>query len=108
VKIAFADEKIRAICEADATGPQLAEINDIDAFHAVLADILACSHLADFLSLYEVTMTDCSEVRFELSILGGCTMVLNQNHVCCPLVDNAPDFSKITRVKIISLIASND
>jgi hypothetical protein len=108
VKIAFADEKIRAICEADANDPQLAETNDIDAFHAVLADILSCADLADFLSLYNVKMTDCSEVRFELSIADGYVVVISQNHVCCPLVENAPDFSKITRVKIIALKPSND
>lgn len=108
MEFAFATADLRGICEsrrraANAIGRQAAR-----ELERVLADLAAVATLAEFEQLFLGDLIERSPIEQAVRLEAGYDLVIRVGHVKIPKASSGTtDWSKVSRVRIVGLEATN-
>lgn len=104
MEISFENKNLRRLCESQNRAKN--QLGDISAqkLKNLLADLDALNNVAEMLSLRIHNLTIGKDGIFTIELAENSKIVFSANHLQTPLLTNkAVDWSKVTRIKILSL-----
>lgn len=108
VELAFADTKLRSICESRKKAMTSLGVTAASALEQKLAELDAFGTVAEFLEVYEEDTVQRSPTEMAIRLADGVDLIFCVGHIKVPQTSlGATDWSKVTRVRITGLEESD-
>lgn len=108
IKLAFQDEKLRAVCENTVSAKRKYGEVAGPSIHARLADLRAAKSPIEFVELGFGSFDQTAHDRIVISIAGGYRMLAVANNRPPPGAPGALEWAQVTRMKIVSIERTNE
>src|SRR5687767_5634699 len=100
MELAFQSFAIRKMCEDQNYAESILARDVARLLRTYVADLRAANAMTDFISLYSPTI---DADRFSVPLSKSQGLLGCQGHIHSPLLDGAVDWSKVYRVRILSI-----
>jgi hypothetical protein len=108
VELAFADTKLRSICESRKKAKASLGTTAAKALEQKLAELDAFGTVAEFLEMYEEETHQRSPIEMAIRLTAGVDLIFCAGHVKVPQTSSgATDWSKVTRIRVTGLEQSD-
>jgi hypothetical protein len=108
VELAFADTRLRSICESRKKARASLGATAARALEQKLAELDAFGTVAELLEMYEEDTHQRSPTEMAIRLTEGVDLIFCVGHVKVPQSSSgATDWSKVTRIRIAGLEQSN-
>jgi hypothetical protein len=107
VELSFQTAELREICENREVAVEHLGIQAALQLAQFLADILAVETVAELEGLYPDLVFERSTAARLLRFGTGHLLVFRSGHLSTPMTSGHPDWTKVSRIRIIALEADN-
>jgi hypothetical protein len=107
MELAFATIELRGLCESRKKASGVIGVTAARELEQRIAELVACDSVAEFDALFPQELLSLSPAMRAIRLRTGYDLVFCSGHVKTPTTSIGTDWTKVTRIRIMSLEVTN-